>query len=65
MVKSQVEQILCQKGATGDWVIRKTETSKGELALALALGFILLAISLAVNFLVQWLKASARRRAYV
>jgi len=26
---------------------------------------ILLAISLAVNFLVQWLKASARRRAYV
>jgi tungstate transport system permease protein len=41
------------------------ETSKGELALALALGFILLAISLAVNFLVQWLKASARRRAYV
>jgi tungstate transport system permease protein len=41
------------------------ETSKGELALALALGFILLAISLAVNFLAQWLKASARRRAYV
>ena len=41
------------------------ETSKGELALALALGFILLSISLAVNLLVQWLKASARRRAYV
>jgi len=41
------------------------ETSKGELALALALGFILLAISLVVNFLVQWLKASAKRRAYV
>ena len=41
------------------------ETSRGELELALALGFILLAISLAVNFFVQWLKASAKRRAYV
>jgi tungstate transport system permease protein len=41
------------------------ETSKGELELALALGFVLLSISLAVNFLAQWLKASAKRRAYV
>ena len=36
------------------------ETSKGELELALALGFVLLSISLAVNFLAQWLKASAK-----
>ena len=41
------------------------ETSKGELELALALGFILLTISLAINFFAQWLKASAKRRAYV
>ena len=41
------------------------ETSKGELELALALGFVLLSISLAVNFFAQWLKASAKRRAYV
>ena len=41
------------------------ETSKGELELALALGFVLLSISLAVNFLAQWLKAAAKRRAYV
>ena len=41
------------------------ETSKGDLELALALGFVLLSISLAVNFLAQWLKASAKRRAYV
>lgn len=41
------------------------ETSKGDLELALALGFILLAISLAVNFLAQWLKSSAKKRAYV
>ena len=41
------------------------ETSKGELELALALGFILLGISLAVNFFAQWLKAAAKKRAYV
>ena len=40
------------------------ETSKGELALALALGFILLAVALLVNFLASWLKSTASRRAY-
>ena len=40
------------------------ETSKGELALALALGVILLIIALAVNMLASWLKSRASRRAY-
>jgi tungstate transport system permease protein len=38
------------------------ETSKGELALALALGIILMAIALGVNALVQSLRMSAERR---
>lgn len=41
------------------------ETSKGELALALALGVILLMIALGVNAGVQSLRMSARRQAYV
>ncbi|GIL00187.1 MAG: ABC transporter permease [Alphaproteobacteria bacterium] len=41
------------------------ETSKGDLALALALGMVLLAVALAVNALVMGLRASARRSAYV
>lgn len=40
------------------------ETSKGELALALALGTILLAIALVVNMAALMLKSSARKRAY-
>ena len=40
------------------------ETSKGQLALALALGLILLVIALFVNFLVSWIKSAASRRAY-
>ncbi len=40
------------------------ETSRGELALALALGMVLLAISLMVNAAVQMLRASAGRAAY-
>jgi tungstate transport system permease protein len=32
------------------------ETSKGDLALALSLGFILIAIVLAVNACAQWLR---------
>ena len=41
------------------------ETSKGDLALALALGFVLLAIALVVNALVQSLRMTAARQAYV
>ena len=41
------------------------ETSKGELALALALGMVLLALSLAVNAAVHSVRASAARQAYV
>jgi tungstate transport system permease protein len=41
------------------------ETSKGNLALALALGVVLLAISLSVNALVMGLRLTARRFAYV
>ncbi len=38
------------------------ETSKGDLALALALGFVLIAIVITVNLLAQKLKTSAARR---
>ena len=41
------------------------ETSKGNLALALALGMILLAIALGVNALVQSVRMTAARQAYV
>ncbi|MGR3757002.1 MAG: ABC transporter permease [Tranquillimonas sp.] len=41
------------------------ETSKGELALALALGMVLLAIALIVNAGVQGLRLSARRQVHV
>ncbi len=41
------------------------ETSKGNLPLALALGIILLLISLSVNFTATFLKTSAKRKAYV
>jgi len=41
------------------------ETSKGDLALALALGLVLLVIALGVNAAVQSLRMSARRQAYV
>lgn len=41
------------------------ETSKGNLALALALGIILLTIALGVNAAAQTLRLSARRQAYV
>jgi tungstate transport system permease protein len=40
------------------------ETSKGNLALALALGFILLILALSVNAAVYALRASARRLSY-
>jgi len=40
------------------------ETSKGDLPLALALGFILLVISLLINALVMTLKLSATKHAY-
>jgi len=40
------------------------ETSKGDLALALALGFILLVIALAINALVMTLRLTAQRYAY-
>lgn len=40
------------------------ETSRGDLALALALGIILLAIALGVNALVQGLRLTAARYAY-
>jgi len=41
------------------------ETSKGELSLAMALGIILLIISLSVNFFVIWLKANGKTKGYV
>jgi len=41
------------------------ETSKGDLALALALGLVLLVIALGVNAAVQSLRMNARRQAYV
>jgi len=41
------------------------ETSKGNLPLALALGIILLIISLSVNFTAAFFKNSAKRKAYV
>ncbi|MEL7348235.1 MAG: ABC transporter permease, partial [Pseudomonadota bacterium] len=40
------------------------ETSKGELAMALGLGAVLLAISFAVNALVMTLRVDAQRYAY-
>jgi len=40
------------------------ETSKGDLPLALALGFVLLVVSLLINALVMTLKLSAARYAY-
>jgi tungstate transport system permease protein len=41
------------------------ETSKGDLALALALGIVLLAIALLVNSGVMALRSTAARQAYV
>jgi tungstate transport system permease protein len=41
------------------------ETSKGELALALALGMILLVLALLVNGAVQAVRLGAQRQAYV
>ena len=41
------------------------ETSKGELSLAMALGIILLIISLSVNFFVIWVKTNAKTNGYV
>lgn len=41
------------------------ETSKGELAIALGLGMILLALAVFVNAMVTWVKARAQRNAYV
>ena len=41
------------------------ETSKGDLALALALGLILLVIALGVNAAVQSVRMTAARQAYV
>ncbi len=41
------------------------ETSRGDLALALALGFVLLVIALGINALAMMLRAGAMRRAYV
>jgi tungstate transport system permease protein len=40
------------------------ETSKGDLALALALGFILLVLALSINAAVYGLRSSAKRLAY-
>ena len=40
------------------------ETSKGDLPLALALGIVLLLLSLLVNALVMGLRSSARQQAY-
>jgi len=40
------------------------ETSKGELALALALGIVLLTIALVVNAAVMGLKATAQANAH-
>ena len=41
------------------------ETSKRELSLAMALGIILLIISLSVNFFVMWIKANGKTKGYV
>ena len=41
------------------------ETSKGNLPLALALGFVLLIIALSINFLATFVKTSARNKSYV
>jgi tungstate transport system permease protein len=41
------------------------ETSKGDLALALALGIVLLVIALGVNAAVQSVRMTATRQAYV
>ncbi len=41
------------------------ETSKGDLALALALGMVLLAVALCVNAAVMGVRATAARQAYV
>ncbi len=41
------------------------ETSKGELALALALGFVLLIIAMTINAAVYGLRATAEKMAYV
>jgi tungstate transport system permease protein len=38
------------------------ETSKGDLALALALGVILLSLVLALNATAYWVKEAAQRR---
>ncbi len=40
------------------------ETSKGDLALALGLGFILLTIAIVINALVMGVRATATRSAY-
>lgn len=40
------------------------ETSKGELALALALGFVLLFIAMAINVAVFFVRTTAEKRAY-
>jgi len=41
------------------------ETSKGELSLAMALGIILLLVSLSVNFFVAWIKHFGKIKGYV
>ena len=41
------------------------ETSKGELSLAMALGIILLLVSLSVNFFVVWIKHIGKAKGYV
>ena len=41
------------------------ETSKGELSLAMALGIILLLVSLSVNFFVVWIKHLGKAKGYV
>jgi tungstate transport system permease protein len=40
------------------------ETSKGDLALALALGFVLLVLALGVNAMVMGVRLTAQRHAY-
>ncbi len=40
------------------------ETSKGELSLALALGFILMVIAILINFIATWLKQIGKKRNY-
>jgi tungstate transport system permease protein len=41
------------------------ETAKGDFSMALALGFLLLLISLIVSALVGWIRSHAKKRAYV